>query len=251
MPSCPVFLINLDRAPDRLQRAARALAGQQLAFERVSAVDGRALEAAQVTALTAASTAAYFARLTPGELGCYLSHIRVLELMVARDLPVALILEDDVEVTGDLAAQLQAVLAEGDQLPDVVKLSGTRPVGEPLRTLRDGSRIIRSTSAPATTVAAVWTLAGARRFLAAAMPPRWPIDMALKHWWICGLDVCWAEPPSVRPAAGPSTIGRRGATGWRSSLRRHRYRLAFAVAREWRYLARHGVRAWLRSARTV
>lgn len=247
MRACPVFVINLRRAPDRLQRVSTVLAGIGLPFERIEAVDGAQLDPSIYLAMTAASVRAHFLRLTPGELGCYLSHVRVLEAMVERQIPVALILEDDAEIIGNLAAQLQAVLAEGYRMPDVVKLSGTRLVGETLCILGDRSRMLRSRSAPATTVAAVWTLKGAQKFLATATPPRWPVDIALKHWWECDLLVSWLSPPSVRPSLGPSTIGRRQTTGVWSSLRRLGYRLTFAMQREWWYLTRYGVRSWLRS----
>lgn len=249
--TCPIFLINLDRATDRLARAAQALRAESLTFERVAAVDGAQLNPATYQAMTAASVGAYHDRLTPGELGCYLSHVHVLTRIVTQALPVSLVLEDDFEVIGSLRARLESCVALGDRLPDVVKLFGVRRHGEIRHPLYDGIRMMRSRSAPAGTVAVLWTFQGARRFLAQAMPPRWPIDIALKHWWTTGLEVCWVTPPVIGSLQGPSTIGRRRSKGLRAILRRRAYRTRYAVAKEWRYLARYGLRAWLKSHRFV
>ena len=43
----------------------------------------------------------WFRPLTPGEIGCFLSHLRCWELIQAQDTGVGIVLEDDFDLTGD------------------------------------------------------------------------------------------------------------------------------------------------------
>jgi glycosyl transferase family 25 len=58
-------------------------------FEHVDAVDGRLLSDSELSRISARSD------LPVGQIGCYLSHIRLYERIVAEDIPLACILEDD------------------------------------------------------------------------------------------------------------------------------------------------------------
>jgi glycosyltransferase involved in cell wall biosynthesis/GR25 family glycosyltransferase involved in LPS biosynthesis len=100
------YVINLAQSTQRWQDMQRLLATmgapEPIRFE---AVDGRALGAAGMAALQDAGRLSrdldgFDARCAPGEIGCALSHAGVLADIVARDLPAALILEDDIELAG-------------------------------------------------------------------------------------------------------------------------------------------------------
>ncbi|WP_367278723.1 glycosyltransferase family 25 protein [Malikia sp.] len=54
----------------------------------------------------------WFRRLTAGELGCFLSHLRCWQLLVERDLDCALILEDDFAPEPILSASTLALWGE-------------------------------------------------------------------------------------------------------------------------------------------
>ena len=123
-PSLLTLVINLDRSPQRWQRVSAQLQAQGLAFERLSAVDARAFTPEQQAQLDVAA----FHRLhgmepLPGELGCYLSHLKVMRLFLASPAEFAVILEDDVLLTPQLPAAM-AGLAACPQRWDMVKLSG-------------------------------------------------------------------------------------------------------------------------------
>lgn len=106
----PCFLINLDRNPDRLVAATTALAQIGLLPERVPAIEGRALGEATLRAHDAAARATIGRRLSPGEVGCFLSHLACAQIIVDRDLPFALVLEDDVALAPGTGADLVALL---------------------------------------------------------------------------------------------------------------------------------------------
>lgn len=128
------WVINLDRAPERLARISAQLQRLQLPFTRLSAVDARAMSPEQRRLL---DEAAYCRKhgMTPvlGELGCYLSHVEVMRRFLASDAQFALVLEDDVLLRNSLPAVLQGLMAHAGRW-DAVKLSAVHR-GTPVRVL--------------------------------------------------------------------------------------------------------------------
>ena len=67
-----------------------------------------------------------------GEIGCYDSHLRLWKMLVKYEIPMALICEDDVDLTGNSmqSQYLNTLLTEIKQTPfDVLYLSWFRPIG--------------------------------------------------------------------------------------------------------------------------
>ena len=247
---CPIFVINLPGSTARLEDAARQFASAGLAFERIEAVDGRKLPAEELARLAPDNRGAFYHSLTPGEIGCYLSHLKALRTIVERGVPAAVVFEDDFVLRPGFGACLRELLAMGDSLPDVVKLHGTRRRGHAIRTLRCGAELVRSSDPPICAVATLWTRDAAIRMIASSECLRRPFDVALKHWWDLGLDVQWVSAPVVSDSprhTEQSTIGNRKVRLLGQRLRQIRYRWIYAVEREYRYAQRFGVMAWLRS----
>ncbi|MEG1553365.1 MAG: glycosyltransferase family 25 protein [Kiritimatiellia bacterium] len=94
------YLINLDRSTERLAAAEAQLRTAQRVYERVSAVDGRALTFRERH--RACSYGRYFVAHgcfpNKGQVGCTMSHTSVYRTMVEKQIPYALILEDDVKL---------------------------------------------------------------------------------------------------------------------------------------------------------
>jgi len=120
-----IWVINLDRAPERMARISAQLLELGLPYTRLTAVDARQIQPAQRDQLDQAS---YERRhgMTPalGELGCYLSHVAVMKALLASPAQVqyALVLEDDVLLRPSLPAVLKGLLALPERW-DMVKLS--------------------------------------------------------------------------------------------------------------------------------
>ena len=71
-----VYLINLDGSDERLGTISAALAKHNIAFERVSAVDGRKFDVQSLDIYQEQEALSYMGRqLVGGEIGCYLSHL--------------------------------------------------------------------------------------------------------------------------------------------------------------------------------
>jgi glycosyl transferase family 25 len=135
MDGWATWVINLDRAPERLARIRSQLDALGLPFTRLAAVDARALSPVQRAEL---DEAAYQRKhgMTPvlGELGCYLSHVAVMRAFLASPARFALVLEDDVLLQPTLPAVLQGLAAHAGRW-DMVKLSAVHS-GTPVPVLQ-------------------------------------------------------------------------------------------------------------------
>src|SRR5262245_6692080 len=102
------YVINLPRATDRREAMERQLATSDLDYEFVEAIEGRNLSADEYAELVDHTAVERWPHwLTPGAIGCLLSHRRVLEMAAERDEP-SLILEDDAVLSPHLAAACAA-----------------------------------------------------------------------------------------------------------------------------------------------
>ena len=134
MDGLRTWVINLDRAPERLARISAQLQHLQLPFTRLPAVDARALTPDQARLLDEPGYRRKHG-MAPvlGELGCYLSHVAVMRAFLASPAEFALVLEDDVLLRDTLPAVLQGLMAHPGRW-DAVKLSAVHR-GTPVRVL--------------------------------------------------------------------------------------------------------------------
>ncbi len=88
-----VFYINLGRHSVRNSHIATALARLGIKGRRISAVDGRDLDPSFIDAFNTEHNPRY--KMTPGEIGCFLSHLACWGEILKSGEKYALILEDD------------------------------------------------------------------------------------------------------------------------------------------------------------
>src|SRR3954447_23246954 len=104
------YVINLPRSVARRASIANELAALSIPHEFIEAVDGREMTAGERAAMVDEARAAQSPHwLTPGQIGCSLSHLRVYERIAAGDEPVALVLEDDAQLHGVGRASLEEI----------------------------------------------------------------------------------------------------------------------------------------------
>lgn len=103
----PVFVINLDRSPDRLASVSEQLREAGVPFARFPAVDGSRTDRAGPDV---SHWGRHFA--TDSMLGCALSHMHLWRHVRNEGLRAALIMEDDVRLVPGFVAKLHAVLRE-------------------------------------------------------------------------------------------------------------------------------------------
>lgn len=121
-----IFVINLDRHPERLASIDQQLSALGRSYRRVSAVDGSKLSQAEIAKvydpiLCKGSLGRELAR---GEIGCAMSHLSICRLMVESQLPLAFVLEDDAQLSEELPQVLDALEYLGtEQQPVIVLLT--------------------------------------------------------------------------------------------------------------------------------
>ncbi|WP_312793826.1 glycosyltransferase family 25 protein [Tianweitania sp.] len=126
-----IFLINLDHLPDRLAFMTAQLESLGLQAERLAAVEGDKIDLSPYASYS----------LRPGEVGCFLSHREAWRRLVASGAELALVLEDDVRLSQDLPAVLQAAakLGAGNH---ILKLDTSgRPIAVEANTLAALERV--------------------------------------------------------------------------------------------------------------
>jgi len=213
----PVLYINRDCDDDRRANLELALRASDLAAERIPAIEGLSVPD---------GLRDYFfdddglvSSLTPGEVGCYASHLKACESIAARKLDYALVLEDDAVPPRDLRRIIKDVMSQLPKDWDVVHLCGVpRRAVKPLAELERGRTLVRYSRVPSGAFGYLISAAGARKLLT---PIRryWPFDTDMKRPWLLGLQIYGVTPsvvghddasPSRILAMGGRSRGRRG-----------------------------------------
>lgn len=220
----PVFLINLDRSPDRLAAMTAQFDALGIPFERIAAVDGRTLP----PEIAARRVEALHARpLGPGEMGCFASHRRFWSLLVERDLAAAVVIEDDVTLAPTLVEAIETIAPEIDRLGLVRLMTLERRVARDVATL--GGFVVEEPighSRIAGTQGYVIGRAAAERLL--AVSERWslPVDNFIDKSWRHGVTI-----HQIRPAVLSCCV-EFGSEINAMSLRWGRATIARRIARE-------------------
>ena len=195
MDGLQTWVINLDRAPDRLARITQQLQRLALPFTRLAAVDAQAMRLEQRAAL---DDAAYQRKhgMTPvlGELGCYLSHVGVMQHFLASPARFALVLEDDAVLHDSLPAVLRGLLEHPDRW-DMVKLSAVHsgtPV--PVLALAPGHALAVMLSRCTGSSAYLVNRRAASAYAQGLLPMSLPYDHVFDRGWHFGLKVRLVTP---------------------------------------------------------
>lgn len=102
-----IFIVNLKKSIEKRTQL-------ESQFQKLSIDNYQFIEAVYGADLTEEEIRGYVydypnCFLTPGEIGCALSHIQIYKMMVEEEIPYALVLEDDVTLPDDFADFLQAI----------------------------------------------------------------------------------------------------------------------------------------------
>ncbi|MCY7315113.1 MAG: glycosyltransferase family 25 protein [Rubrivivax sp.] len=237
MDRLQTWVINLDRAPDRLARITQQLQRLSLPYTRLSAVDAQTLTPQQRSAL---DEPAYRRKhgMTPvlGELGCYLSHVLALRAFLASRAQFALVLEDDVLLHDTLPAVLQGLMAQ-PQRWDVAKLSAVHS-GTPVAYARvaPGHQLAVMLSRCTGSSAYVLNRKAATAYVQGLLPMSLPYDHVFDQGWRFGLKFRLVTPtPCAHDEAIASTIvtppGLRRKFHWTRRLPAFAYRMVNELRR--------------------
>ena len=243
LQSWHTWVINLDRATDRLARIREQLDALELPWTRLPAVDARRFTPEQQALLDAALyRRRHGMEPAPGELGCYLSHVEVMRRFLDSRADFALVLEDDVLLGPSLPAVLEGLGRVASRW-DMVKLSAVHSgTPAPVAEVAPGQQLAVMRSKCTGSSAYAINRRAAERYLAGLLPMSLPYDHVFDQGWAFGLKVRLVTPtPCTHDDRIASTIGtpaggsrkfhwtrRLGAYGYRlgNEWRRVRYALA-------------------------
>lgn len=186
----PVFLINLDKSEDRLATSTAQLDALGFQFTRVSAVDGRTLGPAISEVYDRDVTQAFCGRsLTPGEIGCYLSHLEAAKKVLESGAPCGIVFEDDFEMIPEGPEIISQILRWLDENPtewDLMNLSAQRTkIHTPLAPFEVGNfscNLVRAHGFPVLAHCLMWSRAGAEKFVTQHDKVVTSVDDHFRHW---------------------------------------------------------------------
>lgn len=204
----PIFVISLRRAEERRRFVARVFDELALPYQVVDAVDGSVLTDAERAQYSPWRAHYQLGRsFGQGTLACSLSHLRVMQEIVASDIAEAVVFEDDTEPLDGF----RDVIMARDRFPrdrDVVTLISTFPSArpEPVGVSIGRYELCRFRRTPMGTQCYMVTARAARRVLDVAFPVCLPSDELLYRRRPAGLRVYGITPDAIRHHAFPSEI---------------------------------------------
>jgi len=203
----PIFVISLARETERRAAMQRELADFE--FEFFEAVDGDRLGESDCQHRLHAEWWRVIRgrQLSPGEIGCFLSHYGLWQRLVEARTPCALILEDDARLEDGFAIIVEEIL-KADVEWDIVNLAPKRRyrVDRMLAAL-DGVRwLVRYRRRFGGAVGYLIRLEAAEALLHYCWRIRAPIDWLYAEWWQNGLTYLAVDPAIVTHAGVSSTI---------------------------------------------
>jgi glycosyl transferase family 25 len=249
--SAPVYVINLDRRPDRLACISEDLGRLGLSFTRIAAVDGGRLDLSGALRPWLSYLYEGLAAPKAGSVGCFLSHRKAWSDLLASGAEQGLILEDDA-----VPREWDGRLLNSDLRScglDMLRLGGNKPIDinsrKPL--VADGHFALGlkfSRQASPGACAYLLTREGARKCLACA--EYWfPVDHFDLWRTVYGVESAVILPFAWGPRRDGSSIttgepfeGRRSYVKFRRKLRHLTRRPAVGFMRLAGFLSRCGLR---------
>jgi len=219
--SVHVYAVNLDIAKDRWAFIERAFAPTRLTLCRVPAVNGRALQFPVADYSESGFRWMHGRGTNPAEVGCYLSHIKAMEMFLQTEEPHALICEDDVLIHPAFEEVLEAALKYSRHW-NILRLTGLS-TGNPVRVAPLCGDYGLCVNFGRLKGAGMYLIdrAAARAFVSRLVPMKLPFDHAVDREWFYGLRAACVLPfPCSQTGSGLRTSIQNGGAPKLSPLHR-------------------------------
>lgn len=194
------FVINLDSSKLRMAEMNQRLTEINLAYERMPAVNGSQLSTEELHSFykPALNKQLYRRPLSAGEIGCYMSHRNCWVKIQEQQLDLALILEDDAEMSDQLSALLSNI--EKIQQPwDIIKLCDPPKKKVVFKSvqLHCDFKLCLYKKVPSRATGYVVSLSGAKKLLQARENFARPVDDDMQFYWEYSGSIFGVEPSPI------------------------------------------------------
>lgn len=231
-PQMPrALLINLPKHTKRFEAVSAEMEAAQVRYERAEAVDGKAMPPAEYK-----EKVTFMARqlMTPGMVGCFLSHQNCWRRCAEEANGPLLVFEDDVMLTENFAEQLSTAMAELPDDWDVLLLGalgavhpsyyavnvGHAMLAGGLRVPRGAKeafsdkspKMLHTPLRPFGTHAYAISERGARKLLRRLPRANYHVDVAA--WGVRSLKLYAVHPILAKQTHGDTTIGGKADRSW-------------------------------------
>lgn len=202
----PVFVINLKRSTERRDHTTKQLNDLKVPFQMMEAIDGAELSYQEIRNnhdYGIYKSGFHSSYLRKEEIGCVLSHLKILRKMVDEKIELACILEDD----NDYLKEFKDLLINGNLNPDewdilylghhsacTVREAQSR---NKKRVLSSGSVIGEAIEVPYGAYAYIINASAAKKILDLALPIRMPFDSYIGNAPARGMRTSLVSPPCV------------------------------------------------------
>lgn len=208
------YLINLDDNAERYETASYQLQKQGIEFIRVSAFDGRNLRPIDHPLYSQNKCLHYMGReLVGGEIGCYMSHLKCAELLVASNADYAVVLEDDYKATENLHEKIVATLKYLEQKKifwTLINIGNKKLKLSSILTninIKDDTHELHHAHYfPMTTTGLIWNKHGATEFIQSTTDIFAPVDNYFRYWLTRTNTGLAFKPPLVSTIGAQSVI---------------------------------------------
>jgi glycosyl transferase family 25 len=204
MQAIQVRVISLERSTDRRERVRHELDNFFLDWQFLDAVDGFALKVLPQSYDQPKVKRLQGYELTPGEIGCYLSHMKAWEKCVEQD-KTMLVLEDDFVINGDLRKVFES-LTQMQQKWSLVRLAALYDVEYSVIDRYEGIKLVENKGDPVGAAAYVIKPSAAAHLIKCSSAIYEPVDHYLEHYSKHGLRMLAVRPYPISIVGKDSTI---------------------------------------------
>lgn len=230
-----VYVINLDRSPERMADMKKKLSALGFEYKRIPAVDGKKTEFTANEVNAKKYSLLHGKYITPTEVACFVSHYNVMkEFITNSKKKFALVLEDDMEFADDFLDVLSLILKNKSW--DLVKLNGGHSGGNvKALKLNDKYSLVLNAFHQSKTGAYLMNRKAGQAYLDKLLPMFVPIDHEFIKFWKYHLRGFSVAPFPTWEEDVPSTIDykmvKKNRKAWYKNFPKLFYKMYIAVYR--------------------
>ncbi len=208
----PVLVVNLEHSKERRRHIEKQLTNLNIDFELIKAIDGTKISEKDLELYSKKESIKTIGReLSPGEVGCALTHAKIWERMIIESIEEALILEDDALI-GEMLFKILEVREKFPNDWEHINFATDgrlKPFGKPIYDIYRVANITRSANRTSTYLL---NIKGARKLMRHVYPIRLASDGIMRRNDITNLIRYGIYPQVAAPGYFESDI-------WKNSIR--------------------------------